>query len=386
MVSAELPDIEHLKDRKNKRGLVEALSYRADIQVRLAAAQALKELGWSPANNEEAALYSIAKGKFTWCLELGAAAIGPLCAALPDPDERVRRQAALALGKLAEQLNDPQTSSTVTSAVMPLLVDPVDEVRGAARAALTQCGAVGIEALCELAIEGETSQVKLAALDLLAENGLVSMARLKETILSRSWLLQAGDLKILGESQDARWLDILIEFLESPQNWPARASAAEALANLGQPQAVEPLIKVYFEACAVNDQIQLGMKAAEFEPVYRAVRSEVLAQPELAPEAELLLAAYRPAALLDKTGGDLPAIRSLTTACMEALSHMGGKRAANSLILALRIPAAKGSTVQALSIAKDKRAVPGLRALCSEKDRTIRWEAEAVLKQLGEEV
>jgi hypothetical protein len=379
------PDIEQLKDRKNKRGLVEALSYRADFQVRLAAAQALKELGWSPANHEEAALYSIAKGKFTWCLELGSAAVDPLCGALSDPDKRIRRQATLALGKLAEQLKDPQTSSTIASAVMPLLLDPAEEVLRAAQTALTQCGAPGTEALCEAVIEGENSQDRLAALDLLAENGPESKARLKERILSRSWLLQAGDLKILGDSQDARWMDLLIQFLDGPQNWPARASAAEALAKLGQPQAVEPLIKAFFEACAVSDQLQQNMKAAEFEPVYREVRREVDLHPELAPEAELLLSAYRPAALLEKSGGELSTTHNLMTACLQALTGMGGKRVANCLILSLRVPASKGIALQALSGLNDKRAVPGLRALYYEKDRAIRWEAEALLKQLGEE-
>jgi hypothetical protein len=379
------PDIEQLLARKNRRGLVEALSYRADFHVRLAAALALEELGWKPADHSEVALYSIAKGKFTWCLEIGLPAVAPLCEALLDPDERIRRQAALALGKLAEQLKAPETSSAIARAMLPLLLDTAEGVRGAAQTVLAQCGEAGVEALCELAIEGESDQVKLAALQILAEQGPASTGRLMETIYNRSWLLQAGDLKILGESRDARWLDILIQFLQNPQNWPARASAAEALAKLGQPQAVGPLIKTFFEACAVYDQIQRNMKAAEFEQVYRELRKEVLAQPELAPEAQLL-SVYRPAAPEEKMAGDVPAARSLMAACAQALTSLGGKSAANGLILALRVPAGKEYALQSMPALKDIRAVPGLRGILNEQDRALRRDAEDVLRLLGVDV
>lgn len=386
MLPSEAPDIEQLKAKKNKRGLVEALAYREDIHIRLAAALALEEVGWTPASQEEAALYAIAKGKFTWCLQVGAPAIGPLCGALPDPDERVRRQATLALGKLAEQLHDPQACTAIAQAVAPLLGDPAEGVSSAARSALEQCGPDGIEALCETAIEGENKTAKLAALQLLAESGPAGCARLMERIRSRSWLLQAGDLQILGESRDERWLDILLTFLQEHQNWPARAKAAEGLAELGKAQAVDALLKAYYEACAVYDQSVHDLRGTEFEQAYREMRRDVVAMPELNTEAELLLACYRPAPAGEKLGADAAAAQALMTASLQALVKLGGRRAANGLILALRIQAGKQSAPRALGALKEKRAIPGLRALLSDKDRAIRREAEAVLVLLGEDV
>lgn len=379
MTPIDPPDVEQLKARKNRRALVEALAYRPDLHLRLAAALALEELGWQPAGPAEAALYAIAKGKFSWCLTLGAPAADPLIAALPDPDERVRRQALLALGKLAAQLDDPAVSAAAANAAAPLLLDGAEGVNAAARTVLAALGETGSAALCETVVEGQDTPLRLAALSFLADGGPQAQARLLERIRARSYLLQTGDLKILGETRDPRWLPALTHFLQDPDNWPARAAAADALAALGEPRAADALLAAYYEACAACDQLANGLGPDAFELARREARKEAAAQPSLTPQLALLLEAYRLAPPGQKPAGDASSAAQLLSACAQALTRLGGETAAGGFILALRLPAARPAALRGVGALREKRAVPALRALLSSPDRALRREAEALL-------
>lgn len=65
--------------------------------VREAAAEALGELGWKPARDENAAWYWIAKQGWKKCVALGDVAVEPLISVLRDKDRFVRKAVEEAL-------------------------------------------------------------------------------------------------------------------------------------------------------------------------------------------------------------------------------------------------------------------------------------------------
>ncbi len=83
-------------DARAVKPLIAALKDR-DEDVRRAAAGALDRLAWSPDSTEAGAAYWAIRGEWGKCVQIGAPAIGPLIAALGDPDGEA---AAGALGEI----------------------------------------------------------------------------------------------------------------------------------------------------------------------------------------------------------------------------------------------------------------------------------------------
>jgi HEAT repeat protein len=75
----------------------------SDWNVHQAAAEALDKLNWKPDRNGTGAYYWIAKRAWQKCVEVGAPAVEPLCAALNDSDWNVHQAAAEALGKIGDR-------------------------------------------------------------------------------------------------------------------------------------------------------------------------------------------------------------------------------------------------------------------------------------------
>ena len=94
--------------------------------VRKPAAGALDRLAWKPDRGAAGAAYWAAKGEWGKCVEIGAPAVEPLIAALKDEDVRMR--AVEALGKIG----DPAAADTLRRA----LGDPEARVATAASKAL----------------------------------------------------------------------------------------------------------------------------------------------------------------------------------------------------------------------------------------------------------
>ncbi|MEX2720691.1 MAG: HEAT repeat domain-containing protein, partial [Candidatus Wukongarchaeota archaeon] len=253
------PNVEKMKAKKDVKGLIKALKYKRDQDVRRYAAltlgeigdakavepliQALKEenkgirwnavgaldkLGWKPEDDIEKALYLIAKEEWDKLVRLGEPAVEPLIQALKDKDINVRRGAAETLGKIGDaRAVEPLTQS---------LKDGDKDVRRNSTRALGKIGEPAVEPLM-MALKDKDVDVRKRAAETLGEIG---DARAVEP------LTQA----LKDEDGDVRWnavgaLDKLgwkpeddIEkalYLIAKEEW-------DKLVRLGEP-AVEPLIQ-----------------------------------------------------------------------------------------------------------------------------------------------
>ncbi|MCS6858960.1 MAG: HEAT repeat domain-containing protein [Abditibacteriales bacterium] len=169
--------------------------------------------------------------------EYGEPAVGPLCKALKDRDNDVRRAAAESLGYIGD-----------ARAVQPLLdalraID--DNVRKAATEALGQIGTPAVEPLCEM-LRSSWRMAREAAAKALGKIGDVrALPPLLDALNDdRQAALRAAAARALGELKDARAVRPLIARLKD-KDAQVRESVAEALGKIQDPQtvsdAIEPL-------------------------------------------------------------------------------------------------------------------------------------------------
>jgi HEAT repeat protein len=87
-----------------------AVLWKYDAKTRNGAANTLRDIGWVPGPDENGAMYWVILRRWDKCIEIGAAALSPLIAALDDKNWGVRKQAAEALIAIYKsgQLSDAQ--------------------------------------------------------------------------------------------------------------------------------------------------------------------------------------------------------------------------------------------------------------------------------------
>ena len=133
------------------------------FRVRAGAADALDRLGWSPGpEEEEMALYLIAKERWSDLTRMGSLAVEPLLRVLNDRDDSIRRRAAKALG----EVRDPRA----IPALMALLHDDYYSIRREAAAALVAIGAPAMGPTIS-ALGDRDGDVRKRAADVLSEIG-----------------------------------------------------------------------------------------------------------------------------------------------------------------------------------------------------------------------
>lgn len=71
-------------------------------QLCAASAEVLEAIGWTPSDDETAAVYYIARNEWDECVKLGPTAVEPLVNALKGEKYEVRKSAALTLGKIGD--------------------------------------------------------------------------------------------------------------------------------------------------------------------------------------------------------------------------------------------------------------------------------------------
>ncbi|MGB2842281.1 MAG: HEAT repeat domain-containing protein [Halobacteriota archaeon] len=226
-------NVERMREKRDVMGLIKALQYKSDLEVRINAEKALGDVG-------------------------DIRAVVPLIQALKDENWRVRSEAARALGKIKGAL--------AVETLVHALEDEDSDVRKRAAAALGNIGEPAVEPLIH-ALKDEDSDVRkrvTVALDkigwtpgddtershyLIAKKEWAELTRLGEPAVEpliqaledESWEVRKRAAEVLGKIGDARAVEPLIQALKD-EYWNVNKKAEEALGEIGEP-AVEPLIQ-----------------------------------------------------------------------------------------------------------------------------------------------
>ena len=230
------PNIQKLISKKDRKGLIKALSYKKDAKIRSEAAKALGEL------------------------KLPQVTL-PLCKALQDWDENVRVDAVTALQKIKDDqsaeplitlLNDPSPCLRRTTihalqplksqAITPALIERLDDKdAGVREEAAKTLGKIGAQQSVDKLIE-----------------------RLNDTVIG---VVNAA-ANALGNIKSPKATEPLIAIISAPPRVElgsglskTRLYATEALEKIGDARAVYPLINLI--ASGNKDERQAGVKALE---------------------------------------------------------------------------------------------------------------------------
>ena len=419
------PLIEIIKDREEEIEIIQiaarALGEIGDLQavdplleilkkgpgeVRHTAALVLEQLGWKPERGEELALYWMAKGKWDKVGEFGAAAAGPLAAALKDRSYDVRKSAAETLGNMG----DP---GSVTMLIDALRNEVHDEVIKAAAGALVNIGKTSEEAVIKLIKDGnrelyeaaafilgeigdlgtvkslialldhENRYVYMAAEEALIEIGSTAVAPLTAVLKDERDAVRYKAATILYKIGDPRAVEPLIAALKD-ENVIVRYYAATAMGDFGVVRAVIPLTEVLrgglqnVNAAAAQALKKLGWKPdlGETGAWYWINMSEWKKLKEMGPIA------VEPLVTALETGNE-----SIRAYAAEVLGDIGDLRAVKPLIVALeedREVIVCCDAARALGKIGDLRALEPLAEALKDIDSKVRRAAAEGLMQIGQ--
>ncbi|MFA4842923.1 MAG: HEAT repeat domain-containing protein, partial [Candidatus Omnitrophota bacterium] len=167
--------------------------------------------------------------------------IEDLIGRLEKGDTEERQAAAQELGALGASLGE---DAVVRGKIIPALIGTWEEknldFNVAASVALTHIGGAAVSSLIESLREGEPNVRKFATISLSFMGkpaGLPLIGALKD----ESEHVRAGAAEALGEIKDARAVEPLIVVLEKDSYWFARNRAVFALANIRDNRAIQPL-------------------------------------------------------------------------------------------------------------------------------------------------
>jgi HEAT repeat protein len=259
------PDVAQLKAKRDVQGLIRALGYTADPNVRRAAAAALGELGDARAVDPLILALKNPAWEHDWhdtaaaadaLARLGTPAVGPLIAALGWHSKVVRVSAAGALGAIGQPAIQP---------LVVLLGDADLETRETAGQILVEIGADAIDPLIEALHDEQTGKRQRAATVL----GEICDRRAVEPLTLALADPMAGvrqaAAKSLGEIGDPSAAGALAAALRDADQGVHR-TAALALAEMKDPRAVQPLLPELRTARwqpAVDALVKLGDPSVE---------------------------------------------------------------------------------------------------------------------------
>ncbi|MCA9993014.1 MAG: HEAT repeat domain-containing protein [Ardenticatenaceae bacterium] len=300
------PDVAKLKAQKDIPGLIKALSYRKDRNVRLSAAKALEEIGSPEAFKQEdnfKALLDVLRMKDSQPLEFANARMAAVRAVQMVGDPRAAEPMAKAMWHV--DLADARVQRTVIAAFVAIgspAVDPLlkilrdeklsEQQGGAAveQAVVKSLAGIGdpraIEPLARLLLRpgkkkgvGQTTAAAYAATGLGKIGGPQAKGILLSALKNDSSDVREAAVRALVEISDDEVVDALIELLGHTE-WDSdpeagdlggttRSEAARALGKSGNKRAVAPLIqalqndpKAYVRAAAAQALGLLGDQQA----------------------------------------------------------------------------------------------------------------------------
>ncbi len=353
------PDVEQLKAKRDVQGLIRALGYSSDANVRRSAASALGELGDARAAGPLGMALRNPDWEHDWhdlaaaadaLVLLGEPAVGPLIADLSYHTQAVRVSAAEALGKIGRPAvaplvtllgdNDLETreiAGQVLADIGAEAVDPLIEAltgesigrRTRAARALGQIGdRRGLEPLCRALKDpiAGVRQTAARALGEIADRGAADP--LAAALLDPDPDVGRAAALALGEMRDARAVATLLPELRGP----GRKVAVEALVKIGVP-AVEPMMAMLVDSMARGDETWM----------LDQLRSEAA--------AVLVRIGYPEgvAALVERLFAEQPSVRGEAASELTRLSQMGGLDARTKELVAVVGPAIDQARVDALA-------------------------------------
>ena len=331
------PDVEKLKAKKDVQGLIKALAYKKDAQVRRAATEALGEL------HEECALQALE-------------------AALGDPEPAVRQSAVWAIAALGESALRPLTE---------VLCSGTTDDREAAAWALARMGEPGVNVVVSVLFwrPGERS----CAVAALASIGAPAIGHLVQALGGYGVEGAVEALVQIG----APAIEPLVSLRDTSVQ--VRLAAAQVLEKLGwQPDRSESGAWYHIRREAWDECVKTGAPAVE--PLIAALpvwRSE-----EVATALVEIGDARAVLPLLELMAGDEASTREIGARAMERM----GARAVEPLIARLSDERweVRVAAVQALGRTGDARAVEPLIARLTDKRWQVRVAAVQALGRTGD--
>ncbi len=392
---------------------------------------ALEALGWRPGQDRAAAAYWIIKKDWSKCVGIGAPALEPLIVALQDGDKEVRAAAAKALG----DLKDPRAIEPLIAALRdgdkevraaaakalgnlqdPQAIAPLfgiykeatftdNSLRAVVIAALGQIGGMQVVEPLVRSMRYGNRELREAATE---ELGKIKEWQPAEDELSAIYWIGRGEIErcgAVGSPAVPPLIDILTNLSMSGGKYlksscSTLSAVAEALGQIGDPRAVEPLVNTLYTlrfAPGLHDheeETQKSLVAAlgkikEWQPAkdelsarYWIGRGEINSCVTVGPPAvPLLLKVYQ----------EVPWYRSIVAG---VLGIIGDPRAVEPLIIALQDKGdspgdnrlLRHAAAQALGNIGDEHALQGLITILKlgTNDTAVdRWIGDA-LCQIGE--
>jgi HEAT repeat protein len=313
-----------------RKSLVAALK-DDDADVREAAAQALKSLGWKPTKDTHRAWLAFVGGKWDELVSLGAASVEPLVVAA-----RGHRDS---------------------------------KVQAAAVKALLRIGAVAVEPLI-VALEDKDGRVRKAAAEALGKIGDArAVEPLTKALWDESWNVRMAAAEALGKIGDPRAAEPLLVALNS---WDVgvglerREAAAQALIQIG-PAAVEPLVAA------------LKLRSTGQSNIVEEVLGKIDRNWMRSKAAKEAVPAFVATLRDNKDAG----VRSNAA---RALGEIGDPLAVEPLVAALKDKdgSVRSEAVHALETLGDPRAIEPLVAALKDNEHYVRLSAAKALAKSGD--
>ncbi|MBS7281565.1 MAG: HEAT repeat domain-containing protein [Candidatus Freyarchaeota archaeon] len=307
--------------------------------------------------------------------------VEPLIQALGDRDLHVREMAAWKLGRIGDERAVGPLIQTLSEEEPPInAIFALAEIEGERAIepllkALKHVGLTAKSCICEALgkIGGERAVFHLLRIledrRLLEEEGLGIMILFK----------QEGLDKTIHTSADPSF-HVLTEILLER---PVIRSAASALGKIGDPIAVEPLIRRLYEERTILERAEKLGKMADCSELVEPLKQEIQDARKGAAQALGMIGDPRAVEPLIQTLKDEPGLRKEV---VQALGMIGDPRAVEPLIQTLKDePGLRKEVVQALGMIGDPRAVEPLIQTLKDENREVREAAAIALARIGDE-